>query len=167
MTNYAKQLTTATGATELTFLGGSKIRILVHGRQTNGRLSIIEYTAPPNGAFDHFAQHEFVEIFHVISGTLMFHFMDDAEPLAITAGSALSVPSYVPHGFWNGAAEPATVHISCAPAGLEQFFEESHSLLNQMPPSDERTRRLFALRDKYGIEHVVPLIGSNQTLPNG
>lgn len=154
MTNYAGQVTTAVNATELTFLGGSKIRILVDGGQTNGRLSIIEYTAPPNGAFDHFAQHEFVEIFHVISGTLMFHFIDDDEPLLLAAGEVVAVPSYVGHGFWNGGEETAVVHISCAPAGLEQFFVESQTVLQQMPPSDERTRRLFALRDKYGIEWV-------------
>ena len=138
-------------------LTGQQIRIKTRGSETDNRVTIIEYIEPPHSTPPIFTRHEFVEVFHVLSGTLTFQFLNEAS-FELSAGMSAVAPSWKPHSFWNATDTPVHALLVCSPAGLDQFFEESFALLDRMPPdtSDPQAVKAAqkALRDKYGLEHV-------------
>lgn len=133
------------------------MRIKTHGDETSHQLCVIEYMEGPRTAPPIFTRHAFIEVFHVLAGTLIFQFLDE-EPFEATAGSTVTCPPWKPHSFWNQTDTPARALLICTPAGLERFFEESSALIAQMPPDqtppDAMQSAMKALRDKYGLEHV-------------
>ena len=86
-------------------LTGQKIRIKVHGHQTDNRVTVIEYIEQPHTVPPVYTRHEFVELFCVLSGTLTFKFLDEPTFVA-AAGSVITCPSWKPHSFWNRGDEP-------------------------------------------------------------
>lgn len=141
----------------LATLTGHKVRIKTRGSETNHKLTIIEYVEAPHTIPPIFTRHEFVEVFCVTEGTLIFQFLDET-PFEAPAGAVVTCPSWKPHAFWNLTDEPAHALLVCTPAGLDDFFEASSALITRMPPSQtppqEMQVAMKALRDKYGLEHV-------------
>lgn len=141
----------------MTALTGHQIRIKTAGSETDNRVTIIEYIEPPHSTPPIFTQHEFVEVFCVLSGTLTFQFLNE-EKFTVSAGTNVTCPSWKPHSFWNESAEPVHALLVCTPAGLDQFFTESFALLKQTPPETSDPTALKAamkqIRDKFGLEHV-------------
>ena len=138
-------------------LTGHQVRIKTYGKETDNRITIIEYIEPPGSTPPVFTRHEFVEVFCVLRGTLTFKFLGE-EAFEATAGTFVTAPSWKPHSFWNRTSEPAHILLVCSPAGLDQFFIESAALLKRLPVESTDPARLAAamkeLRDKFGLEHV-------------
>lgn len=148
---------TQTNTPWLNTLTGHNVRIKTHGDETNDQLCVIEYVEGPRTAPPIFTRHAFIEVFHVLEGTLIFQFLDE-EPFEVAAGSTVTCPPWRPHSFWNQTDEPVRVLLICTPGGLERFFEESSLLIARLP-SDQpdpnaMQAAMKALRDKYGLEHV-------------
>ena len=143
----------------LSTLLGHNIRIRTHGKETDNRVTIIEYIEKPHSSPPVFTRHEFVEIFYIRSGTLTFQFLDE-EAFQAPAETVITVPGWKPHAFWNDHSDPVMVTLVCSPAGLDRFFEASHALLQRRPPDtadrDEMAAEMKALRDEYGLEPVAP-----------
>ncbi len=143
----------------LNTLTGTRIRIKTPGSDTDNRLTIIEYVEPPNSVPPVFTRHEFVEVFCVQSGVLTFQFLDE-QKVTLISGQNMVCPSWKPHSFWNETNEPASVLLVCTPAGLDEFFIESNSLLageqnnGALSQTDDLVTTMKALRAKYGLEHV-------------
>lgn len=148
---------THTNNSWLNTLTGHNVCIKTHGRETNNQLTILEYVEGPQTAPPIFTRHAFIEVFHVLEGTLIFQFLDE-ELFELTAGSTITCPPWKPHSFWNQTDMSVRALLICTPAGLERFFEESSALIAQMPPDqtppDDMRAAMKTLRDKYGLEHV-------------
>lgn len=142
----------------LNTLTGTRIRVRTPGAETQNRVTVIEYIEPPNSTPPVFTRHEFVEVFCVLSGTLVFQFLDEAR-FEVSAGSDVTCPSWKPHSFWNETDEPVTVLLICTPSGLDEFFLESDRLLRQQGVSDDGQSdalqlAMKELRTRHGLEHV-------------
>lgn len=144
----------------LNTLTGTRIRIKTPGAETDNRVTIIEYIEPPNSSPPVFTRHEFVEVFCVQSGELVFQFLDEPR-FTLFAGQSITCPSWKPHSFWNETDEPVSVLLVCSPAGLDQFFVESNKLLMGKQQESEtgtdmpsRESAMKALRTRFGLEHV-------------
>jgi len=144
----------------LSTLTGTHIRIKTPGFETENRVTIIEYIEPPNSSPPIFTRHEFVEVFCVQSGELVFQFLDEPR-FTLSAGENITCPSWKPHSFWNETDEPVSVLLVCTPAGLDQFFVESNKLLKGVQQESEAgtdavsvEAAMKALRTRFGLEHV-------------
>ena len=111
-------------------------RILVFGRETEGRYGLMELTLAPRpfepGSL-HLGPHrhnEIEETFLVQSGTLRFLLGDEVFDLA--SGDFVRVPPGTRHGFANFGAEPAKLLVSFIPGGFEDLFLTHRT--NQTPP---------------------------------
>ncbi len=149
----------STAATDwLETLTGTRIRIKIAGSETDHRLTVIDYIEPPYSKPPIFTRHEFVEVFCVIDGTLMFQFQGQ-ERFEISAGQTVTCASWKPHSFWNETATPVSVQLICSPAGLDDFFKASDQLLTRSRQSGHDgsgtlQTAMKTLRTTHGLEHV-------------
>lgn len=118
--------------------GGDHGRILVFGRDTGGRYSLMEYvvaaqaeTAPDGRA--RFAPHrhnDIEETFLVRAGRLQF-LLDD-EVIELGPGDFVRVPPATRHGYANLSGGPVELLVSFYPGGFEELFVQHRS--DQNPP---------------------------------
>jgi|SRR5471030_589129 quercetin dioxygenase-like cupin family protein len=133
--------------------GADRGRILVFGRQTGGRYSLMEYVvaprpAPQAGAAIDFGPHrhrDIEETFLVRSGRLRFLLGDKVFDL--NCGDFVRAPPGVRHGFANLSGEAVELLVSFHPGGFEELFV-THRSDQHPPPSPtgfmDDARRLFA-----------------------
>ena len=154
---YSSSTWPSTSGEWLETLLGHRVRIRTHGDDTSGRLSIIEFIERPLSKPPPFTRHGFVEVFSVQQGVFRFQFMGKAG-FDARAGDVITVPSWMPHTFWNRSREEARVLTICSPSGLERFFEESDRLISghDKDPQFEGQfeNQMAELRYQYGLEIV-------------
>ena len=112
-------------------------RILVSGRATGGRYSLMEFVVAPRPPLDNdapaFGPHrhsDIEETFLVRSGHLRFLLAD--EIIDLGAGDFVRVPAGARHGFANVSGEPVELLVSYHPGGFEELFVRHRS--DQEPP---------------------------------
>jgi mannose-6-phosphate isomerase-like protein (cupin superfamily) len=132
--------------------GDNRGRILVFGRDTRARYSLMEYVVAPlvaaPGESPDFGPHRHLEIeetFFVRRGTLRFLLGDEVFDLG--PGDFVRAPSGVRHGFANVSGAEVELLVSFHPGGFEELFI-THRSGQQPPPSAtgfmDDARRLFA-----------------------
>ena len=97
-------------------------RIVIHatGEQTGGAFGMWETFVPPGqGPAPHTHTRE-TEVFRVIKG--VFRFQCGAEVFDAAAGSVVTLPPHVEHGWINVGDEPGQMFGIVTPAGFEQLF---------------------------------------------
>lgn len=105
--------------------GADRGRILVSGRDTGGRYSLMEWIvaagdcgpAPSYGAHRHGAIEE---TFYVRRGTLEFLLGETVTTLR--AGDFVRVPPGTRHGYANTSGEAVELLVSFHPGGFEELF---------------------------------------------
>lgn len=99
-------------------------RILVSGRDTGGRYSLMAWTvATSEGAANGYGAHlhnELEETFLVRSGSLEFLLGDQVTTLKV--GDFVRVPPGMRHGYANASGAPVELLVSFHPGGFEQLF---------------------------------------------
>jgi quercetin dioxygenase-like cupin family protein len=108
--------------------GADHGRILVFGRQTGGKYSLMEYVVAARETFAPqqpaaFAPHlhrAFEETFLVQVGTLEFLLGD--EVVTLNAGDFVRVPPGLRHGYVNTSGAEVRLLISFMPGGFEELF---------------------------------------------
>jgi mannose-6-phosphate isomerase-like protein (cupin superfamily) len=118
--------------------GDDRGRVLVSGRDTGGRYSLMEYVAaaqalPAPGETPRFGPHRHYEIeetFLVRSGRLKF--LLDEEVIELGPGDFVRVLPGVRHGYANLSGEPVELLVSFHPGGFEELFVRHRS--DQDPP---------------------------------
>ena len=115
--------------------GPDRGRVLVFGRQTGGRYSLMEYVVAPRPPVEtpDFGPHRHLEIeetFLVRSGRLRFLLADDVFDLG--PGDFVRAPPGVRHGFANVSGEAVELLVSFHPGGFETLFITHRS--DQHPP---------------------------------
>lgn len=108
--------------------GEDRGRILVSGRDTDGRYSLMEWivaagprpvaaVAPSYGAHRH---HQIEETFYVRSGALEFLLGESV--ITLQAGDFVRVPPGVRHGYANVSGAAVELLVSFHPGGFESLF---------------------------------------------
>jgi mannose-6-phosphate isomerase-like protein (cupin superfamily) len=151
MTTQTNVITANDGATFED--GADRGRILVFGRDTDGRYSLMEYVVAPRpagepGAAIDFGPHlhrQIEETFLVRRGRLRFLLGD--EVFDLNSGDFVRAPPGVRHGFANLSDEAVELLVSFHPGGFEELFVTHRSDQEPSPSPTgfmDDARRLFA-----------------------
>jgi quercetin dioxygenase-like cupin family protein len=137
---------------------GNTYTILLTGKDTAGRYSLIDMHVPPGGGPPPH-RHDFEESFTVLEGEIVATFR--GEQSTVRAGQSINVPANAPHQFRNNSAQPARLLCICSPAGTEDMFLELGvpvATRTSLPPKPdpaslvEFKARAEALAPKYRTE---------------
>jgi quercetin dioxygenase-like cupin family protein len=102
-------------------LVGDTYTILLTGKDTAGRFTLIDMHVPPGGGPPPH-RHDFEESFTVMEGEIEATFRGITS--TIRAGQVIHIPANAPHQFRNTSEKPARLLCICSPAGQEEFFME-------------------------------------------
>lgn len=130
-------------------IAGGEYRILLSGKETDGKMATIEMTVPPgNGPVPH--EHPgFAETFYVTSGEVTF--ITASGKQTVSKGGFVHIPENgEAHHFKNESDETAVLLCTVQPAGLDAFFEEVDAVLHRDPPSGQNKEEIIALAEKFG-----------------
>ncbi len=144
------------GAGEFWFLG-TKMTMRASGASTGGALGLIEQVAPAGFAAPPHVHHGEDEGFYVVAGSLTFHC--GASVIAAGPGAFVWLPRDQPHWFEVDAAGPATLLQLNTPAGLERFFAEMGTPVQDSaiaPAGEPDIGRLVSLAASYQVELLPP-----------
>jgi quercetin dioxygenase-like cupin family protein len=100
---------------------GDTYTILLSGRDTAGRYTLIDMHVPPGGGPPRH-RHDFEEMFSILDGEIELTFR--GETSTARTGDTVNIPASAPHVFRNASDRPARLLCLCAPAGQEDFFRE-------------------------------------------
>jgi quercetin dioxygenase-like cupin family protein len=133
--------------------------IRASGEVTDGRLALVEQTAPSGHAPPPHKHQREDEWFYVLDGELTF-WLDGSRSIG-GPGFLAFLPKGVPHGFAVTSSEPARFLIGTSPSGFDSFVRavgdraESVSLppSNHPMPSPDELGRIAA---EHGIELLGP-----------
>jgi quercetin dioxygenase-like cupin family protein len=100
-------------------LVGDTYTILVAGRDTAGKYTLIDMHVPPGGGPPPH-RHDFEEMFTVLDGEVLVTFR--GQTVTARAGETINVPANAPHSFTNATDTPSRLLCMCAPAGQEKFL---------------------------------------------
>jgi quercetin dioxygenase-like cupin family protein len=101
-------------------LVGDTYTVLLSGKETAGRYTLIDMHIPPGGGPPPH-RHDFEESFTLLEGEMEATFR--GEKKMVRAGETLFIPANAPHQFQNVSKHPARLLCLCSPAGQEEFFE--------------------------------------------
>jgi quercetin dioxygenase-like cupin family protein len=141
---------------------GDTYTILVSGKDTAGRYTLIDMHVPAGGGPPPH-RHNFEEMFTILDGEIEFTFR--GVKTTEGAGTTVNVPANAPHMFHNASDRPARVLCMCSPAGQEEFFVEVGipvgSRTEPPPALDDEAQAAFiakaqALAPKYATELLPP-----------
>ena len=102
-------------------IGTGTYTVLLSGRDTAGRYTLIDMHVPPGGGPPPH-RHDFEEMFTVLEGSITLTFR--GETTVAHAGETVNIPANAPHAFRNTGDVAARLLCVCAPAGQEEFFLE-------------------------------------------
>ena len=103
------------------------VTILISGEETGGKYAIVESITQPKDGVPLLHTHPHQETFQVLEGNYEFYGRDqNGNKVATPApkGSIVHIPGGAPHGFFNVGDTPGKVLITVEPAGMELFFQE-------------------------------------------
>jgi quercetin dioxygenase-like cupin family protein len=141
---------------------GDTYTIVVTGRDTAGRYTLIDVHVPPGGGPPPH-RHDFEEMFTMLDGEVKFTFR--GETMVARIGETVNVPANAPHSFRNASDRPARLLCMCSPSGQEEFFLEIGSRVpdrTAAPPKlgeaeqKEWRERAATLAPKYRTELLSP-----------
>ena len=132
--------------------------IKLTGEQTNGGLTVVELTIPPERMCPPHVHHREEETFLVLEGSATYHIGEQA--IEDGAGEFVVGPRDVPHSFKVGE-HGARVLFLLTPSGLEGLIREQSAPATQrtlppagaVPPPDLDRMRQIAV--KYGCELLI------------
>jgi len=141
---------------------GDTYTILLTGKDTAGRYSLIDMFVPPGGG-PPLHRHDFEEMFTILEGEIEFTFRGDK--VILKAGETANIPANAPHHFRNVSEKPARLLCMCSPAGMEEFFlsvgvpvEGRTTLTPKLGPAEEEAFKAKAggLAAQYRTEFLHP-----------
>ena len=126
-------------------------RVVLRSEETNGVVSAMDNTVPPNWPGPPLHRHDFDEAFYVLEGELVFQVVDAL--ITRRAGEMAFAPRGIAHTFANQGNAPARYMLVCTPAGFERYFARMAAAnAGQEPPE-------WALQPTPPVERVGPQIG--------
>ena len=138
--------------------GGKKMNVLgipmvlrVHGRDTNGTVSVVEsHDLPGGGPPPHIHQRE-DETFQIIEGEYEWTVGD--RKFTAKKGDTIFAPRGIPHTYRYVGQPPGRLMCIITPSGFEGFFEAVSALTHQ---EQQDIPRILAIAEKYGLQILLP-----------
>lgn len=138
--------------------GGQKLNILgislfirVHGKDTNGTLSIVESHDQSGGGPPPHIHHREDETFQVLEGE--YEFNVDGQTILAKPGATLFAPRGIAHTYRYVGKTPGKLMCTITPAGFEGFFEEIGAITTQ---EQQNIPRVLEIAQKFGMEILPP-----------
>jgi quercetin dioxygenase-like cupin family protein len=140
-------------------VAGDIVVFKAEGKQTNGQYALFENTLEPQaGPPPHIHSRE-DESFYILEGEVEFYL--DERTVVATPGTFLQSPRGQKHSFKCISSQPAKMLCWATPAGIEQFFAEVGTVLDNPssppPVTPETIERLVATAPEYGITILPPV----------
>jgi mannose-6-phosphate isomerase-like protein (cupin superfamily) len=134
--------------------------IKASGRNTSGKLLVIEVTVPPGGGPPVLHRHEYSEVFLFQEGDFEVNTVDDSytpSTFRVGAGDTVSIPSMIWHNFKNVGEVPGKFTAVHSPAVMENFMREIGRQIDDphdppapdAPPSEEEMQKMMGIIGKY------------------
>src|SRR4051794_40000683 len=95
-------------------------QVLLHGEETDGRVSVTDIVVPPHTAGPPLHTHDFDEAFYVLEGELLFQVVDTV--VTKRAGELSFAARNVAHTLANHSDAAARYVLVCTPAGFERHW---------------------------------------------
>jgi quercetin dioxygenase-like cupin family protein len=140
----------AAGGRPLNILGTALI-LRLHGRDTNGTLSVVESHDVPGGGPPPHIHHREDETFQILEGE--YEFMVGDKTILAPAGTTLFAPRGVAHTYRYVGQGTGKLMCVITPAGFEGFFEEIGAL-NLSEQQD--IPRVLEIAKRFGLEILPP-----------
>jgi quercetin dioxygenase-like cupin family protein len=137
---------------------GAKVNILgipmtirIHGRDTDGVVSVVESRDVPGGGPPPHIHHREDETFQVLEGE--YEWTVGGKTFIAQKGTTIFAPRGVPHTYRYLGQIPGRLMCVITPAGFEEFFEEIGVL---SPQQQQDIPRVIEIGKKYGLEILPP-----------
>lgn len=101
---------------------------------------------PESGSPLHIHHHE-DEVIYVLEGALDVQL--DKDKLRLPTGGVIHLPKKFPHALYNPLQTPLTIMVHAIPGGLEGYFDEVESALQNETLDDAMHAKISA---RYGLE---------------
>ncbi|MBN3872361.1 quercetin 2,3-dioxygenase [Nostoc sp. JL33] len=140
-------------------VAGDVTTFKVTSEQTDGKYALFEVVlAPQLGPPPHIHSRE-DEAFYIQEGSIEFYL--DEQTVVATSGTFLHSPKGQLHSFKNIGSVPAKMLIWATPGGLEKFFAQvgtkvENSSVPPLPITQDVIDRILATAPEYGITIVLP-----------
>jgi mannose-6-phosphate isomerase-like protein (cupin superfamily) len=138
--------------------GGKAVNILgipmlirVHGRDTNGIVSVVESHDVPGGGPPPHIHHREDETFQILEG--QYEFTVAGKSFVVKKGTTIYAPRGLPHTYRYLGQAPGRLMCVITPAGFEGFFEEIGAL---GPQQQKDIPRVMEIAQKFGLEILPP-----------
>jgi quercetin dioxygenase-like cupin family protein len=138
--------------------GGKSVNILgipmlirVHGRDTNGIVSVVESHDVPGGGPPPHIHHREDETFQILAGD--YEFTVAGKSFVAGPGTTIFAPRGIPHTYRYLGTTPGRLMCVITPSGFEGFFEEIGALSSQQ---QQDIPRVLEIAGKYGLEILPP-----------
>ena len=143
---------------QVTNEGGQRVNVLgnplvirVHGRDTNGILSVVESHDATGGGPPLHIHHREDETFQILEGEYEWTVGD--KKFVTSKGATIFAPRGVPHTYRYVGKTPGRLMCVITPAGFEGFFEEIGALTSQQ---QQDIPRVIEIGRRYGLEILPP-----------
>ncbi len=123
--------------------GTSPNDIKISGQDTNGQLTVFEYTGNEKGGPPLHIHPNQDEIFFILEGDYLFQVGSDTHRLQ--AGDTIFLPRNVPHTFAQTSAKGKMTFLFQPSGKMEDYFRAIAAL--KQPPTPEQGAKIFADHD--------------------
>jgi len=131
---------------------GRSIQLKARAADTAGAYSLLEFSAPPHGAWTvPHIHHDAEEGWYVLEGELTFRIGEDR--IVAPAGSFLLAPRGTLHAFGNTGTSVARYLALFSPPGMERYFAALHELI-QASGGQPDPEAAEALTRQFHMERV-------------
>jgi quercetin dioxygenase-like cupin family protein len=134
-----KHLSSATGP--VYWSPGDQIRFILTGEETGGAFFLGEVLVPPGGGPPPHIHEREDETYYLLEGTLTVRVGD--RTLFAAPGDCVHLPRGIAHSFRNTGNQNAKFLVTATPAGIERFFEEAFSPVEEGKPRPIVTEALM------------------------
>ncbi|MDP1442576.1 cupin domain-containing protein [Priestia megaterium] len=142
------------------FFRGSKAITLIEGKETEGRVALVQHIEKRGGEPPLHIHHEHDEVIEVQEGELTFFLGEDQ--FDAVAGNCVFVPKGTPHRF-EVKNQEAKILVTSVPAGYDSFVQEVGTLVpsgsdqSSMPTEEdeEDIERLIKIGKKYNMSFFI------------
>jgi mannose-6-phosphate isomerase-like protein (cupin superfamily) len=138
--------------------GGKSVNILgiplwirVHGRDTNGTLSVVESHDVPGGGPPPHIHHREDETFQILEGDYEWTVGD--KTFVAGKGDTIFAPRGIMHTYRYLGQTPGRLMCVITPSGFEGFFEEVGALT---PQQQQDIPRVIEIAGKFGLQILPP-----------
>jgi mannose-6-phosphate isomerase-like protein (cupin superfamily) len=134
--------------------------IKASGRDTSGKLLVVEVIVSPGGGPTVLHRHAYSEVFLFQEGEFEISTVDEDYTLStmrVGAGDTMSIPSMAWHNFKNVGASLGRFIVVHSPAVMEDFLREIGRQIDdphnppepEGPPTEEEMQRMMGIIGKY------------------